>query len=156
MAIFLAIAVPIGCWGVWQTYGLVLATSMTGANPERTVHVYKSPTCGCCSKWIALLEKQKIKSHVTNLESLTDIKDKYRIPIPLRSCHTAVINGYVFEGHVPIDLVEGVLKEQPPIVGLAVPGMPIGSPGMEVGGRKDSYVIVAFDRKGGQRVYARR
>lgn len=88
-------------------------------------------------------------------KSLTDIKYKHGVPEHLHSCHTAVINGYVIEGHVPADLIYKLLKEKPQIVGLAVPGMPIGSPGME-GAKPERYEVFTFDKQGRTTVYAKR
>jgi hypothetical protein len=88
-------------------------------------------------------------------KQFTDVKSKYGVPSRLHSCHTAVIDGYVIEGHVPADLITRMLKEKPPIVGLAVPGMPVGSPGME-GPKPQPYEVLTFDRQGRTTVYARR
>lgn len=119
------------------------------------VDVYKTPTCGCCSKWVEHLQKNGFTVRATNLESLAEVKAKYHVPGQLQSCHTATVNGYVVEGHVPSSDVRKLLKERPPIAGLAVPGMPIGSPGMETPGTKaHPYDVVAFDKKGKTRVYA--
>ena len=88
-------------------------------------------------------------------KTLTDIKHKHGVPGRLQSCHTALIEGYVIEGHVPADLIHKLLKEKPQIVGLAVPGMPIGSPGME-GGKPEPYEVFTFDKSGRTTVYAKR
>lgn len=88
-------------------------------------------------------------------KQFTDVKSKYGVPQRLYSCHTAVIDGYVIEGHVPADLIKRILKERPAIVGLAVPGMPVGSPGME-GPKPEPYEILTFDKQGRTTVYARR
>ena len=88
---------------------------------------------------------------------LAPIKQKLGVPRPLQSCHTALVDGYVIEGHVPADLVDRLLRERPPVAGLAVPGMPVGSPGMEVPGHApERYTILAFDRTGRTSVYATR
>ena len=141
----------------------LLATShaladVTDATPKPTeITVYKSPTCGCCTKWVDHLKANKA-FHVTtrDLDDVAPIKQGLGVPARLQSCHTAVAGGYAFEGHVPSDLVAKVLKERPKIAGLAVPGMPAGSPGMEMGGRKDPYDIVAFTKDGKTSVYAKR
>lgn len=86
---------------------------------------------------------------------LVDVKNKYNVPEKLRACHTAVIDGYVIEGHVPADLIYKLLKEKPAVLGLAVPGMPIGSPGME-GGKPERYDVLTFDKDGKTSVYAKR
>lgn len=88
-------------------------------------------------------------------KNLTDIKHKHGVPERLYSCHTALIDGYVIEGHVPADLIYRLLKEKPPVIGLAVPGMPIGSPGME-GGKPEAYEVFTFDKNGRTTVYAKR
>lgn len=134
----------------------VLALRPNAAETLATVDVYKTPTCGCCQKWIALLEQAGYAARVHNQDDVTDVKVRHGIPSSLRSCHTAVVDGFVFEGHVPLDLLRQVLSERPPIAGLIVPGMPVGSPGMEAPGRKDSYDVLALGRDGGTRVFARR
>ena len=92
-----------------------------------------------------------------DLEDLAPIKQKLGVPRALQSCHTAVVEGYVIEGHVPADLIDRVLRERPAVVGLAVPGMPIGSPGMEAPGRApERYQVLTFDRNGRTTVYASR
>jgi hypothetical protein len=132
---------------VWEAAG----------NPRAaTVQVFKSPICGCCSKWVALVKTPSYDVRVTDQEQLDPIKDRYRVPRNLRSCHTSIIENYVFEGHVPIDLITKVLSERPRILGLAVAGMPVGSPGMEINGIKQRYRVVAFDAAGAQTTYAER
>ena len=89
-------------------------------------------------------------------DDLTPVKGKYGVPPSLRSCHTGIVEGYVIEGHVPADLIDRVLRERPKIAGLAVPGMPAGSPGMETPGKADRYQVLAFDRSGRSTVFASR
>ena len=121
------------------------------------VTVYKTPTCGCCVKWVDHLKGEKAFRVVTrDMDDLSSIKEGLGVPARLQSCHTAVGGGYAFEGHVPRDLVAKVLRERPKIAGLAVAGMPAGSPGMEMGARKDAYEVIAFTRNGKTSVYARR
>jgi hypothetical protein len=123
----------------------------------RSMQVYKAPTCGCCGKWIAHLQAAGFTVSSLDMADVTPIKDKFRVPSALRSCHTALVGGYVVEGHVPADVIEQLLKDKPQVLGIAVPGMPIGSPGMEVEGRPaDSYQILAFDERGQTTVYATR
>ena len=135
-----------------------LARALEAAEPSPyAVTVYKSPTCGCCSKWIEHLQAQKaLKVTARDMDDVTPIKQGVGVPDHLQSCHTAVVGRYAFEGHVPADLMLKVLREQPKIAGLAVPGMPAGSPGMEMGSRKDAYDVVAFTKTGKTSVYARR
>lgn len=118
--------------------------------------VYKTPTCGCCSKWIEHMQKNGFMLHVTDLNDLSAIKTKHGVPAKAQSCHTATVNGYVVEGHVPAADVKRMLKEKPAIAGIAAPGMPQGSPGMETPGiRGQAYDVLSFDKKGATRVYAK-
>lgn len=119
------------------------------------VTVYKTPTCGCCAKWVEHLQKAGFAPKVQDLPNLSAVKLSTGVPRGLESCHTAVVGGYAVEGHVPADVIHKMLKEKPAIVGIAVPGMPMGSPGME-GAYKDKYNIIAFEKDGKQRVYASR
>jgi hypothetical protein len=91
-----------------------------------------------------------------DVSDLAAVKQRHGVPPALESCHTAVVEGYVIEGHVPADLIDRLLRERPPVAGLAVPGMPLGSPGMETAGRGEPYQVLTFDRDGKTRVYARR
>jgi hypothetical protein len=127
--------------------------AVTGA---RTVAVFKSPTCGCCSKWNEHMTAAGYAVTSRDLQDVAAKKDEYRIPSNLRSCHTAVVGGYVVEGHVPADVVAKLLAEKPAgVVGIAVPGMPVGSPGMEsADGFKTPYQVMAFTKDGQSRVYA--
>ena len=103
------------------------------------------------------LEKNgfKVEKKVLFGKAFTDFKRKHGVPERLYACHTAMIEGYLIEGHVPADLIFKLLKEKPPVLGLAVPGMPVGSPGME-GGKPEPYEVLAFDKNGKTSVYARR
>lgn len=134
--------------------GSRLSAQRLAATP---ITIYKTASCGCCKEWVAHLEKNGFKPQVHDLPDLADTKNTLGVPNALRSCHTAVIGRYVIEGHVPADLIRKVVAEKPAnVVGLAVPGMPAGSPGMEVAGRKDAYDVIAFLRDGKRSVYARR
>ena len=118
------------------------------------VTVYKSPTCGCCTKW-----EDHMRAHGFRVEShavpdVTPTKVEKGLPPPLASCHTAVVDGYVLEGHVPAEDVKRLLQERPAVVGLAVPGMPMGSPGME-GLYSEEYEVLTFGRDGATTVWAR-
>lgn len=118
------------------------------------ITVYRSPTCGCCENW----EDHIKDSHFSIKDNVSDdmqaIKKKYGVPDQLGSCHTAIIGGYVIEGHVPAKDIEKLLKEKPNVVGLSAPGMPMGSPGMEMGNRKDDYRVMSFDKDGNFKVFA--
>ncbi|MDH5184391.1 MAG: DUF411 domain-containing protein [Gammaproteobacteria bacterium] len=122
------------------------------SGPEITV--YKSPTCGCCKKWITHLEDNGFDVTAKNVADVNPYKAENGLPPVLASCHTALVDGYVIEGHVPADDIKRLLKEKPAISGLAVPGMPTGSPGMEQGAHKDRYDVVAFDNKNQMSVYS--
>ncbi|AMO54530.1 hypothetical protein GZ77_23500 [Endozoicomonas montiporae] len=118
------------------------------------IDVYKSPTCGCCTKWVRHLEDSGFSVVAHNVENLNDYKLKANLPYSLGSCHTAFIDGYAIEGHVPASDIKRLLVEKPSIRGLAVPGMPIGSPGMEFGDRKDPYQTIGYTKDGLTRVFA--
>lgn len=119
------------------------------------VTVFKDPNCGCCKDWIEHLRKHAFKVTARDTNDVSGIKRSGRVPSQLASCHTAFVNGYVIEGHVPAEDIKRLLKEKPKIAGLAVAGMPAGSPGMEVGNRKDKYDVIAFTRDGSTSVFAR-
>ena len=120
------------------------------------VEVFKSPTCGCCANWVEHMRTNGFTVRTTDMNDLTDIKKSRGVPDHVQSCHTAVVNGYVVEGHVPASDVHRMLKEKPAILGIAVGGMPVGSPGMEYPGTKpQAYDVVAFDKSGATRVFAK-
>jgi hypothetical protein len=121
--------------------------------PEVTV--YKDPNCGCCAKWVDHMKASGFKVKAVDTSDVQSVKQKYNIGSELQSCHTAIIGDYAIEGHVPADVIVKLLKEKPSVAGLAVPGMPMGSPGME-GATKERYDILTFDRAGRTTVYAQR
>lgn len=135
---------------------LVAATiGPTAQSRQPAVEVYKDPTCGCCSKWIDHLKSHGFAAKAIETDKLDEIKASRGIPQKARSCHTAVVDGYVVEGHVPAADIQRLLKERPAVVGIAVPGMPIGSPGMEVPGMKaQPFDVIAFSKDGSTRVFA--
>jgi len=117
------------------------------------VTVVRDPGCGCCLGWVAHMQKAGFKTTVT--ESAQRIQQTPGVPASARSCHTATIDGYLVEGHVPVEDVKKMLRERPNIAGIAAPGMPVGSPGMEMpGGRADKYDVIAFDKAGKTSVFA--
>lgn len=118
--------------------------------------VYKSPTCGCCAKWVEHVKAAGFEPTVQELPVLDAVKANAGVPANLRSCHTALVGGYVIEGHVPADVIHKLLKEKPKVAGITVPGMPVGSPGMEMGDRKDPYEVLTFTSDGKTAVYATR
>ena len=119
--------------------------------------VYKSPSCGCCQKWVDYMRSHGFDPKVQDVENIGAVKLKLGVREEFSSCHTSEIGGYVVEGHVPVETVQRMLKERPKIAGIAVPNMPAGSPGMEVpGGRKEAYNILAFTSDGKTTVYDKR
>ena len=126
-------------------------TKSAAAKPH--LDVYKTPTCGCCSKWVEQMETNGFTAKVTNMTDVGPIKQKNKVPARLESCHTTLVGGYVIEGHVPAADIKRLLKERPAIVGLAAPGMPAGSPGMDVP-NSPSYDVLTFDKAGNTTVFA--
>ncbi len=117
------------------------------------VQVYKSATCGCCSKWVEHLRAAGFTVEATNVADINLYKQKHGVPPQLASCHTALVDGYVIEGHVPADDVIKLLRERPEIMGIAVPGMPMGSPGME-SPNPQYFETIAFNSAGPAAVFA--
>jgi len=119
------------------------------------LQVFKQESCGCCGKWVTHMESAGFVTSVKNLGDLSAIKSRYGIEPHYQSCHTGVAEGYVFEGHIPASIIQQFLHEKHDNVsGLAVPGMPMGSPGMEVGDRIDSYDVLLLKSDGSSEVYA--
>ena len=137
---------------------LIAGTAFAGLSTKDAgaleVTVYKSPTCGCCTKWIAHLEANGFKVNAHDVADLTQVKREHGVRRELTSCHTALVDGYVIEGHVPADDIQRLLQERPDVVGLAVPGMVMGSPGME-GPTSEPYNVLTFDREGNTTVFAK-
>jgi hypothetical protein len=117
------------------------------------VTVWKSPTCGCCTKWVEHMQANGFRTVVHDVDDIDAAKREHGVPGHLGSCHTAEVGGYALEGHVPAEVVRRLLSERPQVAGVAVPGMPIGSPGMEVGSRKDPYDVIAFTKDGQTQVF---
>lgn len=153
-----------GSRGCRLAAALVVTMTVAGSAPRAqqkpqkplTVSVYKTATCGCCSKWVDHMRAQGFDVKVQDVDDIRSVKATHGVPPELSSCHTTLVGGYVIEGHVPADVVKRLLRERPKVAGLAVPGMPVGSPGMEQPGRQDSYAIVSFDRAGQRKIYERR
>lgn len=134
--------------GMWAMFAAAPASAAD-------VVVYKSPTCGCCKKWIDHLRDNGFTVTAQDVQDVVPYKIKLGLTPQLASCHTAIVDGYVVEGHVPAEDIKRMLNERPAIKGLAVPGMPIGSPGMEQGDRKDAYDVIAVGKDGATAVYSR-
>ena len=126
--------------------------AMATVNPA-LITVWKNPDCGCCKEWIAHLQKSGFEVLAKDVPDTAPIRQKLGLPAKFGSCHTAQMGAYVLEGHVPAQEVRRLLRDQPKAVGLAVPGMPIGSPGMEVGKRQDPYDVLLVLADGSSRVY---
>ena len=146
-------------WAIWlgslvAVLG-VLVLLLTQQTVAADIVVYKSPTCGCCGKWVEHMESAGFSVDVENMHDVAPIKRELGVPGRMQSCHTSKVGDYFVEGHVPADLVKQLLADKPDIKGLTVPGMPMGSPGME-GPRKDPYNVIAIEKDGRARVYARR
>ena len=132
-----------------------IVTFTVAARPAAVaeVVVYKSPTCQCCTKWVDYLRKQGFTVVAHDTSGMTAVKAELGVPDAVSSCHTAMVGGYVVEGHVPAADIQRLLKEHPKVVGLSVPGMVTGSPGME-GGTPERYKVMAFDAAGKTTVFS--
>lgn len=135
--------------------GTMVARAGTTIAPTDTIEVWKDPGCGCCKNWIEHMQEHGFAVIAHDTRDMTPVKQQHDVGADLTSCHTASIRGYAIEGHVPADLVRKMLDEKPAIRGLAVPGMPMGSPGME-GAVKQKYDVIAFTADGKRTVYASR
>jgi hypothetical protein len=140
---------------------LALALTTGAARPstadtdpkQPVITVYKDASCGCCKSWIEHLIKHGYRVDAKDSPDMTEIKRSLGVPEGLTACHTAVVNGYLIEGHVPAADIARLLKAKPKVAGLAVPGMPMGSPGME-GPRTQHYHLLSFDKAGKTRIFA--
>lgn len=117
------------------------------------IMVYKSPTCGCCTKWVKHLRDEGFNVTTKNYRDMKPIKNTFGVKPQFQSCHTAKVGKYFIEGHVPATDIKKLIKDKPDIKGLSVPGMPMGSPGME-GHRKDNYNVLAIDENNSASVYS--
>ncbi len=125
-----------------------------GAGEGVELHVYKTASCGCCAKWVDHMEAAGFSVTVEDVVDMREVKRRARVPLDLASCHTALVDGVVIEGHVPARVARAFLEERSDLAGIAVPGMPIGSPGME-GPNPQAYDVIAFDRAGNRGVFER-
>ena len=148
-----AFALGVSVVALTLTTGAAPASSIDAGAKKPTITVYKDPGCGCCKSWIEHLIKHGYQVDAKDTPDMTGIKRALGIPDRLSACHTAVINGYLIEGHVPAADIARLLKEKPKVAGLAVPGMPMGSPGME-GPRTQHYQVLSFDKAGKTKVFA--
>lgn len=143
----------------WKSLVLLLAAFSPNLSAEEAgkpleMTVYRSPTCGCCGKWLEHARQNGFKINDVVSDDMDTIKARFGVPEKLASCHTAIIDGHVIEGHVPAADIQKLLQTKPQVAGIAAPGMPMGSPGMEMGGRQDAYKVVSFDKEGKVEVFA--
>lgn len=127
---------------------LLSAGTLSASEINHKLIVYKNATCGCCSKWAQHMRDNGFSVEEKAVNNLDEIKDSLGVPKEQRSCHTATLNNYVFEGHIPAQSIKKFLKNNQDKKGLVVPGMPTGSPGMEYGNIKTNYSVMSFDKNG--------
>ena len=120
---------------------------------NKNITVYRSPSCGCCGVWIEHMKKHGFQITDIKTDDMAAIKQQHNVPENLASCHTAIIDGYVLEGHIPADDIKRFLTKKPNVVGLTVPGMPIGTPGMESRNIKQPFAVLAFNNQGETKVF---
>ncbi len=133
--------------------GFLVLSSFSTLLAAQTVSVYKSPTCGCCTGWVDYLRDNQFKVKIFDVQDLDSIKDKHGISKNLESCHTALVDGYIVEGHVPAEDIHRLLEDKPDIKGLSAPGMPAMSPGMASQIPKN-YDVLSFDENGNVEIFS--
>lgn len=151
-------AAPSAAFGSEPDAGSQAMSSVAQQAPSlagQLVTVYKSPACECCGKWVEHLRNSGFRVTTVDREDVTPVKEQYGVSEQLASCHTAIVDGYVVEGHVPAEDIKRLLRERPAVTGIAASGMPVGTPGMEMPGNPgEPYDVVSFDRQGKTRVFA--
>jgi hypothetical protein len=148
IALMMLVSLPLAADSEWDKVQQALT------EPTQ-ITVYRSPNCQCCHKWIEHLKKHDITVVDEVTHNLEAVAPRQNVPTVMRSCHTAVINGYLIEGHVPAQDIKRLLVEKPPVIGLSVPQMPVGTPGMEMGTKKDNFTVVSFDKDNQFRIFNR-
>ena len=133
--------------------GLGLPLSAWAAGNDSLITVWKNPDCGCCKEWVTHLQKNGFEVVTNDIPDTAPMRQKLGLPAKFGSCHTAQLGAYVIEGHVPAQEIRRLMREKPKAIGLAVPGMPVGSPGMEVGSRQDAYDVLLVLADGSSRAY---
>ena len=129
---------------------------LLGLNLHAQNIMFKNPGCMCCDRWVEHMQMNGMSIEIVQSQNMSQIRNELGVPKEARGCHTSIIDGIIVEGHVPADLVLKILKERPEgIIGIAVPGMPVGSPGME-GGYKEDYAVMVFNSKGKMYFYEMR
>lgn len=134
----------------------VMAPRALRAAAPIAMTVYKSPSCGCCKEWIKHVQANGFTVKIIHMDDVTPMKRTAGVPKNMESCHTALVGPYVIEGHVPADLIKTILSKKPALLGLSVPGMPPGPPGMETSGPARPYKVMAFMKDGSSQLYASR
>lgn len=132
---------------------LAVATAFASDATLKDIVVYKNPECGCCTKWVKYLQDNDYNVTIEHTRDVLAVKQRLGVPEKLAACHTAVIDGYVVEGHITHRDIKRLLLFRPDITGIAVPGMPIGTPGMESGDTLQSYDVISFDDQGNTQVF---
>ena len=127
---------------------VAIAATASDAADAVEIMVYRDPSCHCCGRWMDHLREQGFEPRNIPTENMDAFKQQHGIPDELASCHTAVVNGYLIEGHVPAADIKQLLAEQTQVAGIAVPGMPIGTPGMESEEDSDPFTVFSFDNQG--------
>ncbi len=136
-----------------MTLVALTANAWAARDQPTEITVHRSPTCSCCEKWVAHLKANNFNVTDIVTDDVQAIKTKFGVTAEMASCHTALVNGYVVEGHVPASDIRQLLKTKPSVIGIAAPGMPMGTPGMEMGDRKDAYQVLSFDDKKQAKVF---
>ncbi len=139
----------------FSSLALVTALSMPvlAETTQKEITIYRSSSCGCCKKWVQHLKDNHFKVTDIVTDDMSLVKAELGIPKPLQSCHTAVVDGYKVEGHVPAEDIKKMLTGKTAVAGISVPGMPAGTPGMEMGDRKDPYQVISYDKQGQFQVF---
>lgn len=131
------------------------AVVQAAASALPTIYVHKTPTCGCCKAWVSHLEQSGFSVRTFDHDDLGGVKERLGVPAGKGSCHTAEVDGYLVEGHVPASDIKRLLKEKPQVRGLVLPGMPLGSPGMETpDGRVEPYTVELVEKDGSAKAYS--
>jgi len=132
---------------------LAITTAVASDALVRDIVVYKNPECGCCTKWVKYLQDNNYNVTIEHTRDVLAVKKRLGVPEKLAACHTAVIDGYVVEGHITHRDIKRLLLFRPDIKGIAVPGMPVGTPGMETGSTVQPYNVMSFDEQGNMEVF---
>jgi hypothetical protein len=158
-SLFAALFLLSGCEPVLESQSLLASSpgaSRDASAPGEVITVYKTESCGCCKLWVKHLEDSGFRTRVHNMDDLGAVKERVGVPYAMGSCHTAEVGGYFVEGHVPAGDIRRLLSEKPKAKGLTVPGMPLGSPGMEVpSGEKQPYEVFLVASDGSTSVFAK-